>query len=64
MKSLMQFNLRPQQTDASCWWIKDIDKKQARELRVADKVLEVLDLLNKIDNLTIDIKITIKNNHI
>lgn len=43
------------------WWMKGVDKEDAERLGVADKVQSVLSLLQKIDNITIDISITIKN---
>lgn len=59
INSVEQANNR---AEASYWWMKGIDMKQAEELQVADKVNDVLKLLAKVDNITIDIIITIKNN--
>lgn len=59
INSVEQTNNR---AEASYWWMKGIDMKQAEELQVADKVNDVLKLLAKVDNITIDIIITIKNN--
>ena len=58
MNSVEQANNR---AEASYWWMKGIDMKQAEELQVADKVKDVLKLLSKVDNITIDIIIQIKN---
>lgn len=43
------------------WWIKGVDKDTAERLGVADMVKSVLSLLQKVDNITMDISITIKN---
>lgn len=42
------------------WW-KGVDKDTAERLGVADMVKNVLSLLQKVDNITMDIQITIKN---
>lgn len=42
------------------WWMKGIDRDEAQRLGVLDKVQTVLDLLQKVDNITMDIVITIK----
>lgn len=43
------------------WWMKGVDKETAERLGVADMVKNVLSLLQKVDNITMDISITIKN---
>lgn len=42
------------------WWIKNIDREEAQRLGVSDMVQSVLSLLQKVDNITMDIQITIK----
>lgn len=42
------------------WWMKGIDREEAQRLGLTDMVLEVLSLLQKVDNITMDIQITIK----
>lgn len=42
------------------WWIKGIDRDEARRLGLSEMVQSVLSLLQEVDNLTIDIAITIK----
>lgn len=42
------------------WWMKGIDRDEAQRLGLNDKVQTVLNLLQKIDNITMDIVITIK----
>lgn len=42
------------------WWMKGIDRDEAQRLGLTDMVLEVLSLLQKVDNITMDIQITIK----
>lgn len=44
------------------WWMKGIDREEAQRLGLTDMVLEVLSLLQKVDNITMDIVITIKQN--
>lgn len=44
------------------WWMKGIDRDEAQRLGLTDMVLEVLSLLQKVDNITMDIVITIKQN--
>ena len=41
--------------------MKGVDKDTAERLGVADMVKNVLSLLQKVDNITMDIQITIKN---
>ena len=43
------------------WWMKEVDKDTAERLGVSDMVKSVLSLLQKVDNITMDISITIKN---
>lgn len=42
------------------WWIKGVDRDEARRLGLSEMVQSVLSLLQEVDNLTIDIAITIK----
>lgn len=42
------------------WWMKCIDRDEAQRLGLADMVQSVLSLLQKVDNITMDIQITIK----
>lgn len=42
------------------WWMKGIDRDEAQRLGLNEKVQAVLDLLQKVDNITMDIIITIK----
>lgn len=41
------------------WWMKKIDKDAAERLGVVDKIKSVLSLLQRVDNITMDIQITI-----
>ena len=42
------------------WWMKGIDREEAQRLGLADMVMTVLSPLQKVDNITMDIQITIK----
>ena len=42
------------------WWMKGVDRDEAQRLGVSDMVQSVLSLLQKVDNITMDIVITIK----
>lgn len=42
------------------WWMKGIDRDEALRLGLNDQVQTVLSLLQKVDNITMDIVITIK----
>lgn len=42
------------------WWIKGIDRNEAQRLGLNDMVQSVLNLLQKVDNITMDIVIKIK----
>lgn len=42
------------------WWMKGIDRDEARRLNIANEVNTVLSLLQRVDNITMDIVITIK----
>lgn len=44
------------------WCMKDIDRDDAQRLNIANEVYTVLSLLQPIDNITMDIVITIKQN--
>lgn len=41
------------------WWMKGIDREEAQRLGLSDMVQSVLSLLQKVDNITMDIVITI-----
>lgn len=43
------------------WWLKDVDTKEAKRLGVLSKINDVLTLLRTVDNITMDITISIKN---
>lgn len=47
--------------ERACWLMKGVDKDTAERLGVADMVKPVLSLLQKVDNITMDISITIKH---
>lgn len=49
--------------ERSYWWMKGIDRDEAQRLGVSDMVQSVLSLLQKVDNITMDIVITIKHNN-
>lgn len=42
------------------WWMKGIDREEAQRLGLSDMVQSALSLLQKVDNITMDIQITIK----
>ena len=42
------------------WWMKGVDRETAERLDVLGQVSEVLKLLQKVDNITMDITIKIK----
>ena len=48
---------------AACahWWIKNIDRDEAKSLGILDKINSILSILQRVDNLTMDIMIIIKN---
>ena len=41
------------------WWMKEVDKESASRLGVVEMVCTVLGLLQKVDNITMDITIKI-----
>ena len=43
------------------WWMKRIDTKEVESLNVLSKVQDVLALLQQVDNITMDIMVTIRN---
>lgn len=49
--------------ERSYWWMKRVDRDEAQRLGVSDMVQSVLSLLQKVDNITMDIVITIKHNN-
>lgn len=49
------------EAERAFWWMKGVDRETAETLGVIDKVADVLKLLQKVDNITMDIIITIKN---
>lgn len=48
--------------ERASWFMKGIDPNEARRLGVADMVQSVLSLLQTVDNITMDIIITVKQN--
>lgn len=46
--------------ERSYWWMKGVDRDEAKRFGVSDMVQSVLNLLQKVDNITMDIVITIK----
>lgn len=50
--------------ERSYWWMKGVDREEAQRLGLADMVQSVLSLLQKVDNITMDIQITIKQKSI
>lgn len=46
--------------ERSYWWMKGVDRDEALRLGLNDKVQTVLNLLQTVDNITMDILITIK----
>ena len=51
--------------ERSYWWLKNIKAEDVEELgmtNVLDKIRDVLSLLQQVDNITMDIMITIKQN--
>lgn len=42
------------------WWMKGIDRDEAQRLNITNEVNTVLSLLQRVDNITMDIVITIK----
>lgn len=66
MKSINQkllYNVSPANRNAerAYWWLKNIDAAEAQRLRLNELVLNALSLLQKVDNISIDISIIIKN---
>lgn len=59
----MHFHAQQANQDAerAFWWMKGIDRDEAQRLGLNDMVQTVLKLLQKIDNITMDIMITINN---
>lgn len=53
--------------ERSYWWLKNIKAEDVKELgmtNVLDKIRDVLSLLQQVDNITMDIIITVKQNSI
>lgn len=51
--------------ERSFWWLKNIKAKDVKELgmtNVLDNIRDVLSLMRQVDNITMDIIITIKQN--
>ena len=59
-KLLVPIEQANKEAERAYWWMKAIDKEAAQELGVIDKVKDVLKLLQKVDNITMDIQIIIK----
>lgn len=59
----MHFHAQQANQDAerALWWMKGIDRDKAQRLGLNDMVQSVLSLLQKVDNITMDIIITINN---
>lgn len=60
-KVLTQVAKANQCVGRACWWLKGIDRESVDHLGVADKINVVLSLLQQVDDITIDIQITIKS---
>lgn len=52
-----------QSAEKARWWISGIDRDAARTLGIADMIRRTLFLLDEIDDITMDIQITIKQKH-
>ena len=48
------------EAERAYWWMKGVDRETAERLDVLGQVSEVLKLLQKVDNITMDITIKIK----
>ena len=57
---IRQVDQASKNAERSYWWMKDIDRDEAKRLGVNDKVQTVLNLLQEADNIAMDIIITIK----
>lgn len=57
---IQQIEQANKNAERSYWWMKGVDRDEAQRLGVNDMVQSVLDLLQKVDNITMDIVITIK----
>lgn len=60
-KVLTQVAKANQCAERACWWLKGIDRESVIRLGVADKIKNVLSLLQQVDDITIDIQIIIKS---
>lgn len=49
------------QAERAYWWMKEIDREEARRLGLTGMVQSVLALLNHVDDITVDIGIAIKD---
>lgn len=47
--------------EGAYWWMKDINASDVDDLSVMKKIEDVLKILRKVDDLTMDIIITIRN---
>lgn len=47
--------------EAAFWWMKGIEPADIDDLGVMSKIQNVIELLRKVDNITMDITIAIKN---
>lgn len=59
-KLLVPIEQANKDVELAYWLMKSIDKEAAQGLGVIDKVDDVLKLLQKVDNITMDIQIIIK----
>lgn len=55
-----QANEANHNAERAYWWMKGIDRDEAQRLGLSDMVQNVLDILQKVDDITMDIVITIK----
>lgn len=49
-----------QQSAKAFWWLRNVNRNEATQLGVMRKIEEALQLLQDVDNLTIDVMITIR----
>lgn len=57
---LHQVDAANRHAETAYWWLKEIDPAQAEQYGVLSKIKDVLTLLRTIDNITMDITISIK----
>ena len=59
-KIITQMEEFSRNAERAYWWMRNVDPDEAQRLGVSEKVESALSLLQKVDNITIDITITIK----